>query len=125
MEVSKRIKIIRIEKGLSQAEIEKRTGIKREYLSKIENGHLSNPTFDTIKKLSEVGFDISLLEFFMYPCNDGENNLREKRNSKKRRINDLNREIKETETAITEKSDILLVLFQEKQFLLKYLGNIT
>ena len=61
MELGQRIKLIRQNKGLSQSEIEKKTGIKREYLSKIENNELKNPTYNTIKKICS-GIDVAVAE---------------------------------------------------------------
>lgn len=61
VDLGQRIKIIRQNKGLSQSEIENRTGIKREYLSKIENSELKNPTYGTIQKICK-GIDISIAE---------------------------------------------------------------
>jgi transcriptional regulator with XRE-family HTH domain len=46
------VREIRTLKRISQAMIEQVTGIKREYLSKIETGALKNPTLTTIKKLA-------------------------------------------------------------------------
>lgn len=54
MKIGDAIKAVREEKGISQDKIEKKTGIKRGYLSKIENNHLDNPTFKTLYKISEA-----------------------------------------------------------------------
>jgi len=55
-----RIRRFREVKGLSQTELEKKTGIKREYLSKIENDELKNPTYFTLWKISEgLGVPVS------------------------------------------------------------------
>lgn len=48
----KRLKDLREAQGLSQSDLEKKTGIKREYISKLEGGHLKNPTFNTMTKLA-------------------------------------------------------------------------
>ena len=61
VDLGQRIRAIRQNKGLSQSEVEKKTGIKREYLSKIENSELKNPTYGTIKKICR-GIDISIAE---------------------------------------------------------------
>ncbi|MBI1983222.1 MAG: helix-turn-helix transcriptional regulator [Acidobacteria bacterium] len=45
------LKLIRIEKGLSQGDIEKRTGLLRSYLSRVENGH-TVPSLDTLRKIA-------------------------------------------------------------------------
>jgi len=61
MNLGQRIKIIRQNRGLSQSKVEEITGIKREYLSKIENFELKNPTYSTIVKICK-GIDISIGE---------------------------------------------------------------
>jgi len=49
-----RIIAIRKSKGLTQKMLEEAAGIKREYLSKLESGHLLNPTLTTINKLASA-----------------------------------------------------------------------
>jgi transcriptional regulator with XRE-family HTH domain len=49
-----RIKKVRLSKNLTQLDIEQRTGIKREYYSKIESGGLSNPTINTLRRLANA-----------------------------------------------------------------------
>lgn len=44
----------RIDLNLTQGFIEKETGVKREYISKIENGDLKNVTLKTGKKLANA-----------------------------------------------------------------------
>ena len=56
-----RIKRVRKLKQISQVDLERKTGIKREYLSKIENEELKNPTIKTLSKIAE-GLGISLTE---------------------------------------------------------------
>jgi DNA-binding Xre family transcriptional regulator len=46
---------------MSQVELEHKTGIKREYLSKIENAELKNPTYNTLLKICS-GLGISLTD---------------------------------------------------------------
>ena len=60
-DLGQRIRTIRKNRGISQSEVEKITGIKREYLSKIENSELKNPTYGTIQKICR-GIDISVAE---------------------------------------------------------------
>ncbi len=60
--LGQRIKHLRKNKGLTQFDLEKRTGIKREYLSKIENDELNNPTFTTLLKICEgIGVPVTEL----------------------------------------------------------------
>jgi transcriptional regulator with XRE-family HTH domain len=53
MDVGMRLRTIREERQMSQGEIEKRTGLLRCYLSRVENGH-TMPSIDTLKKLAEA-----------------------------------------------------------------------
>lgn len=59
--LGERIKKVRNLKRISQVELENKTGIKREYLSKIENCELKNPTYKTLLKICS-GLGISLSE---------------------------------------------------------------
>jgi transcriptional regulator with XRE-family HTH domain len=47
---------------MSQGDIEKRTGLLRCYLSRVENGH-TVPSLDTLKKIAGA-LDLQLAEFF-------------------------------------------------------------
>lgn len=60
MTLGERIRYYREAAGLSQSEVEKKTGIKREYLSKLENNKLKNPTYGTLTKLAN-GLEIDLV----------------------------------------------------------------
>ncbi len=60
--LGQKIKHLRKNKGLTQFDLEKKTGIKREYLSKIENNELNNPTFSTLLKICDgIGIPITEL----------------------------------------------------------------
>src|SRR6202041_3825393 len=56
------IKSYRSERGLSQGDIERRTGLLRCYLSRVENGH-TVPSLETLAKIAEA-MEISLADFF-------------------------------------------------------------
>src|SRR5207253_9742110 len=56
------IKTYRSQRGLSQGDIERRTGLLRCYLSRVENGH-TVPSLETLAKIAEA-LDISLADFF-------------------------------------------------------------
>jgi len=56
------IKSYRSQRGLSQGDIERRTGLLRCYLSRVENGH-TVPSLETLAKIAEA-MDISLADFF-------------------------------------------------------------
>jgi transcriptional regulator with XRE-family HTH domain len=56
------IKTYRVDRGLSQGDIERRTGLLRCYLSRVENGH-TVPSLETLAKIAEA-MEISLADFF-------------------------------------------------------------
>jgi transcriptional regulator with XRE-family HTH domain len=53
MEIGERLRAIREQKDLSQGDIEKRTGLLRCYISRVENGH-TVPAIETIEKLARA-----------------------------------------------------------------------
>ena len=59
------IRSYRNDRGLSQGDIERRTGLLRCYLSRVENGH-TVPSLETLAKIAEA-MEISLADFFPVP----------------------------------------------------------
>jgi transcriptional regulator with XRE-family HTH domain len=62
MKIGTTIRAHRLQKGLSQGDIEKKTGLLRCYLSRVENGH-TVPSLDTLSKIA-VALDLSIAQFF-------------------------------------------------------------
>ena len=62
MNIGETIRNYRLQKGMSQGDIEKRTGLLRCYLSRVENGH-TIPSLDTLAKIAGA-IDIPLGSFF-------------------------------------------------------------
>jgi len=56
------IRNYRLQKGMSQGDIEKRTGLLRCYLSRVENGH-TVPSLETLQKIAGA-LDLQLADFF-------------------------------------------------------------
>ena len=56
------IRSYRGDRGLSQGDIERRTGLLRCYLSRVENGH-TVPSLETLSKIAEA-MEINLADFF-------------------------------------------------------------
>jgi transcriptional regulator with XRE-family HTH domain len=56
------IRNYRLDRGMSQGDIEKRTGLLRCYLSRVENGH-TVPSLDTLQKIA-TALDMPLSQFF-------------------------------------------------------------
>jgi transcriptional regulator with XRE-family HTH domain len=62
MKIGTTIRGYRLQKGLSQGDVEKRTGLLRCYLSRVENGH-TVPSLDTLAKIAHA-LDLPLAQFF-------------------------------------------------------------
>jgi transcriptional regulator with XRE-family HTH domain len=62
MKIGTTIRGYRLQKGLSQGDVEKRTGLLRCYLSRVENGH-TVPSLDTLSKIAQA-LDLPLAQFF-------------------------------------------------------------
>jgi transcriptional regulator with XRE-family HTH domain len=62
MKIGTTIRTQRLQRGLSQGDIEKKTGLLRCYLSRVENGH-TVPSLDTLSKIA-VALDMSIAQFF-------------------------------------------------------------
>lgn len=62
MVIGERLRSLRELKGLSQGEIENRTGLLRCYISRVENGH-TMPSIETLEKLSRA-LEVPLYQLF-------------------------------------------------------------
>src|SRR4029077_15672058 len=62
MIISDRLRELREEKNLSQGDIEKRTGLLRCYISRVENGH-TVPAIETLEKLARA-LEVPLYQLF-------------------------------------------------------------
>ena len=62
MVIGDRLRAIREEKKLSQGDVEKRTGLLRCYISRVENGH-TVPAIETLEKMARA-FEIPLYQLF-------------------------------------------------------------
>jgi transcriptional regulator with XRE-family HTH domain len=62
MKIGTTIRAHRLQKGLSQGDIEKKTGLLRCYLSRVENGH-TVPSLDTLSKIA-TSLDMPIAQFF-------------------------------------------------------------
>src|ERR1700750_497969 len=62
MNIGTTIRGFRLQRGMSQGDIEKRTGLLRCYLSRVENGH-TVPSLDTLQKIA-LALDLPLSQFF-------------------------------------------------------------
>lgn len=62
MIIGDRLRALREQKGLSQGQIEKRTGLLRCYISRVENGH-TVPSIETLEKFARA-LEIPLFQIF-------------------------------------------------------------
>lgn len=62
MVIGDRLRELREEKKLSQGDIEKRTGLLRCYISRVENGH-TVPAIETLEKLARA-FEVPMYQLF-------------------------------------------------------------
>ena len=62
MIIGDRLRALREEKKLSQGDIEKRTGLLRCYISRVENGH-TVPALETLEKLARA-LEVPLYQLF-------------------------------------------------------------
>ncbi len=62
MKIGVTIRTFRLQRGLSQGDIEKRTGLLRCYLSRVENGH-TVPSLETLTKIAQA-LELPLAHFF-------------------------------------------------------------
>ena len=62
MKIGTAIRSHRLQKGFSQGDIEKKTGLLRCYLSRVENGH-TVPSLDTLSKIARA-LDLPITQFF-------------------------------------------------------------
>src|ERR1700676_4519445 len=62
MNIGTTIRGYRLQKGMSQGDIEKRTGLLRCYLSRVENGH-TVPSLETLQKIA-ASLEMPLSQFF-------------------------------------------------------------
>ena len=71
MNIGETIRNYRTQKGMSQGDIEKRTGLLRCYLSRVENGH-TIPSLDTLAKIAQA-MEVPLGQFFAETSTNGAN----------------------------------------------------
>jgi len=62
MVIGRRLRKLREEKNLSQGDIEKRTGLLRCYISRVENGH-TVPSLETLERLASA-LEVPLYQLF-------------------------------------------------------------
>jgi transcriptional regulator with XRE-family HTH domain len=62
MVIGDRLRELREQKKLSQGDVEKRTGLLRCYISRVENGH-TVPAIETLEKLARA-FEVPMYQLF-------------------------------------------------------------
>jgi transcriptional regulator with XRE-family HTH domain len=69
MLIGTRLRFLREEKGLSQGDVEKRTGLLRCYISRVENGH-TIPSLETLERFA-AALEVPLYTLFFSGEEDG------------------------------------------------------
>ena len=88
--IGARIREMRQARGLSQGDLENRTGLLRCYLSRVENGH-TIPSLDTLAKIA-TAMDVPLAQFFADGIPDnGNKNLPQLNDDQVRFLNQIRR----------------------------------
>jgi transcriptional regulator with XRE-family HTH domain len=62
MVIGNRVKALRAQRNMSQGDVEKRTGLLRCYISRVENGH-TVPSVDTLEKFA-TALEVPMYRFF-------------------------------------------------------------
>lgn len=68
MSIGQRIRHLRDQKGLSQGDIERRTGMLRGYISRVEHGH-TVPSIETLERFAGA-LDVPLYQLFYIGSED-------------------------------------------------------
>ncbi len=63
--ISKGIKKLRLERGMTQGDICRATGLERSYVSSLERGRIQNPRLKMIYRIASA-FDMTCSEFIAY-----------------------------------------------------------
>jgi transcriptional regulator with XRE-family HTH domain len=109
MKIGTAIRAHRLEKGLSQGDIEKKTGLLRCYLSRVENGH-TVPSLDTLSKIANA-LDLPITQFFAEDTMGKQANLQKLSDEELRFLTQIRR----YSTNLNE-SDRKLLLLMVKKF---------
>lgn len=89
LKIGTTIRAHRLQKGFSQGDIEKKTGLLRCYLSRVENGH-TMPSLDTLSKIARA-LDLPITQFFAEDSFSRQNNLQKLTDEELRFLNQIRR----------------------------------
>jgi transcriptional regulator with XRE-family HTH domain len=89
LKIGTSIRAFRLQKGLSQGDIEKKTGLLRCYLSRVENGH-TVPSLDTLSKIARA-LDLPITHFFADDSQGKQQNLHKLSDEELRFLNQIRR----------------------------------
>jgi transcriptional regulator with XRE-family HTH domain len=89
LKIGTSIRAFRLQKGLSQGDIEKKTGLLRCYLSRVENGH-TVPSLDTLSKIARA-LDLPITQFFADESQGKQPNLQKLSDDELRFLNQIRR----------------------------------
>jgi transcriptional regulator with XRE-family HTH domain len=115
MDIGERLRGIREEKNLSQGEVQKRSGLLRCYISRVENGH-TVPSVETLEKMA-LALEMPLYEL-MYdgpeaPAGNADATHSDEWGSTGKDVRFMNR-LRQSLAKMTENDRALLLSFAEK-----------
>jgi transcriptional regulator with XRE-family HTH domain len=99
----------RLQKGFSQGDIEKKTGLLRCYLSRVENGH-TVPSLETLSKIA-AALDVPIAQFFSIDSLDHQMSAQTLSDDELRFLTQIRRY-----SANLQESDRILLLAMVKKF---------
>ena len=107
------IKLLRKKQQLSQSQLSKKSGIKREYISSLERGKLRNPTLNTLSKIAR-GLGVPLEKLLLCDSADPHSfqDLLEKSSDIEQKISLLKDDLQKMTKlldSLEEKPDVLLL----------------
>ena len=109
MKIGTTIRTYRLQKGLSQGDIEKKTGLLRCYISRVENGH-TVPSLDTLSKIASA-LDLPITQFFAEESTGRQSNLQKLSDEELRFLSQIRRY-----SSNLNESDRKLLLAMVKKF---------
>ncbi len=109
MKIGTTIRAFRLQRGLSQGDIEKKTGLLRCYLSRVENGH-TVPSLETLSKIA-LALDLPITDFFAEDSLDRKLNPRQLSDEELRFLTQIRRY-----TANLNENDRKLLLMMVRKF---------
>lgn len=112
----------RQELGLSQSKVEKMSGIKREYLSKIENSEHKNPTLLTIEKVAKV-LDMEAWELLKAMTGPSISDIQEQQKKREERLREVKEKLSTAVELLNAQGVTIIKLITQKEVMIKRMAE--